>query len=236
MAAYTPIPDAETTPLRSDARPRSWRKAVAATAAAGLVIGAAAARATSAPPLAAELFSLDDCPDALASDVDPSVCAVADAEQCSYGCTGDVCQALCGDACDEGAGAVCALAAYANLDSVCPALGYCAGETPDDVQQWFQATWQGYLGATTASPAAPLTKAAKAGMPDWGSGDDDTSSTCDVYAWCTVCASSASCADVEWAAATAMRDLEKLERQCKSREACAEVGGAAARAAHGAVR
>ena len=54
----------------------------------------------------------------------------------------------------------------------------------------------------------------------WGAGDDDTAMACDVYAWCTVCASSDSCANVELVAATAMHDLYKLENRCKSRDAC----------------
>ena len=51
-------------------------------------------------------------------------------------------------------------------------------------------------------------------------GDDDTAMACDVYAWCTVCASSDSCVEVESVAATAMHDLYKLENRCKSRDAC----------------
>merc|ERR1719174_1096802 len=168
---------------------------------------AAAARATTTTrPTAEKLFTLSQCPAALAQDIDPTVCAEADAEQCSH---------LCADACDEGAGAVCALAAFANLDTVCPALGYCAGELVDDVQAWFAPTWKGYL-----ENALSIKAAYEPSYSDWGAGDDDTAMACDVYAWCTVCASSDSCAEVESVAATAMHDLYKLENRCKSRDAC----------------
>ena len=213
--AYTPIPDEEEPLIQTRPRTRRIRYAVGA---ASLML-AAAARATRPQPQQ-ELFSLSQCPAALAQDIDPTVCAEADAEQCAHLCTdgGNDCQTLCADACDEGAGAVCALAAFANLDTVCPALGYCAGELVDDVQAWFAPTWKGYLenALTIKADYEP----GWALIPDWGSGDDDTAMTCDLYAWCTVCASSDSCADVETVAATAMHDLYKLENRCKSRDAC----------------
>ena len=179
-----------------------------------MLAAAAAARATRPQPQQ-ELFSLSQCPAALAQDLDPSLCAEADAEQCAHLCTEYECQALCADACDEGAGAVCALAAFANLDTVCAAMGYCAGEVVDDVQAWFAPTWKGYL-----ETAVTIKADFEPPWPDWGSGDDDTAMACDVYAWCTVCAGADSCADVESVAATAMHDLYKLPNMCKSRDAC----------------
>ena len=178
------------------------------------MIAAAAARAATRPA-AEKLFSLSQCPAALAQDLDPSLCAEADAEQCAHLCTEYECKALCADACDEGAGAVCALAAFANLDTVCAAMGYCAGEVVDDVQAWFAPTWKGYL-----ETASTIKADFEPPWPDWGSGDDDTAMACDVYAWCTVCAGADSCADVESVAATAMHDLYKLPNMCKSRDAC----------------
>merc|ERR1719399_2076521 len=106
--AYTPIPDEEEPLLVPQKRTRRVRYAVGA--AAVLCAGAAAARAATRPT-AEKLFSLSQCPAALAQDIDPSLCAEADAEQCAHLCTEYECQALCADACDEGAGAVCALAA-----------------------------------------------------------------------------------------------------------------------------
>ena len=212
--AYTPIPDEEEPLLIPGRRTRRVRYAVGA---AVLCAGATAARAATTPS-AQKLFSLDQCPAALSMDIDPTVCAAADAEQCSYLCTdgGNDCQTLCGDACDEGAGAVCALAAFANLDTVCAALGYCAGDLVEDVQAWFEPTWRGYL-ETALEVKADYGGGAN---PDWGLNDDDTAMACDVYAWCTVCASADSCAEVESVAATAMHDLYKLENRCKSRDAC----------------
>ena len=185
--AYTPIPDEEEPLLEPRRRTRRIRYVIGAAAFIGA--GAAAARATTRPTTE-KLFSLSQCPAALAQDIDPTVCAEADAEQCSYLCTdgGNDCQTLCADACDEGAGAVCALAAFANLDTVCPALGYCAGELVDDVQAWFAPTWKGYL-----ENALSIKAAYEPSNPDWGSNDDDTAMACDVYAWCTVCASADSC-------------------------------------------
>ena len=133
--AYTPIPDEEEPLIQT--RPRTRRIRYAVGAASLMLAGAAAARATTTTrPTTEKLFSLSQCPAALAQELDPTVCAEADAEQCSHLCTdgGNDCQTLCADACDEGAGAVCALAAFANLDTVCAALGYCAGELVDDVQ------------------------------------------------------------------------------------------------------
>merc|ERR1712072_1060226 len=66
-----------------------------------------------------------------------------------------------------GAGAVCALAAFANLDTVCAALGYCAGELVDDVQAWFAPTWKGYL--ETALTIKADYEPGWASIPDWGS-------------------------------------------------------------------
>ena len=208
--AYTPIPDEEEPLIQTRPRTRRIRYAVGA---ASLML-AAAARATTTPQTQ-KLFSLSQCPAALAQDLDPSSCAEADAEQCAHLCTEYECKVLCADACDEGAGAVCALAAFANLDTVCAAMGYCAGEVVDDVQAWFAPTWKGYL-----ETAVTIKADFEPPWPDWGSGDDDTAMTCDLYAWCTVCASSDSCADVETVAATAMHDLYKLENRCKSRDAC----------------
>ena len=209
--AYTPIPDEEEPLLVPQKRTRRVRYAVGA---AGLVFaGAAVTRATTRTT--EKLFSLSQCPAALAQDLDPSLCAEADAEQCAHLCTEYECQALCADACDEGAGAVCALAAFANLDTVCAAMGYCAGEVVDDVQAWFAPTWKGYL-----ETASTIKADFEPPWPDWGSGDDDTAMACDLYAWCTVCAGADSCADVESVAATAMHDLYKLPNMCKSRDAC----------------
>ena len=209
--AYTPIPDEEEPLLVPQKRTRRVRYAVGA---AGLVFaGAAVTRATTRTT--EKLFSLSQCPAALAQDLDPSLCAEADAEQCAHLCTEYECKALCADACDEGAGAVCALAAFANLDTVCAAMGYCAGEAVDDVQAWFAPTWKGYL-----ETALTIKADFEPPWPDWGSGDDDTAMACDVYAWCTVCAGADSCADVESVAATAMHDLYKLPNMCKSRDAC----------------
>ena len=209
--AYTPIPDEEEPLLVPQKRTRRVRYAVGA---AGLVFaGAAVTRATTRTT--EKLFSLSQCPAALAQDLDPSLCAEADAEQCAHLCTEYECKALCADACDEGAGAVCALAAFANLDTVCAAMGYCAGEVVDDVQAWFAPTWKGYL-----ETAVTIKADFEPPWPDWGSGDDDTAMACDVYAWCTVCAGADSCADVESVAATAMHDLYKLPNMCTSRDAC----------------
>ena len=209
--AYTPIPDEEEPLLVPQKRTRRVRYAVGA---AGLVFaGAAVTRATTRTT--EKLFSLSQCPAALAQDLDPSLCAEADAEQCAHLCTEYECKVLCADACDEGAGAVCALAAFANLDTVCAAMGYCAGEVVDDVQAWFAPTWKGYL-----ETAVTIKADFEPPWPDWGSGDDDTAMACDVYAWCTVCAGADSCADVESVAATAMHDLYKLPNMCKSRDAC----------------
>ena len=209
--AYTPIPDEEEPLLVPQKRTRRVRYAVGA---AGLVFaGAAVTRATTRTT--EKLFSLSQCPAALAQDLDPSLCAEADAEQCAHLCTEYECKALCADACDEGAGAVCALAAFANLDTVCAAMGYCAGEVVDDVQAWFAPTWKGYL-----ETASTIKADFEPPWPDWGSGDDDTAMACDLYAWCTVCAGADSCADVESVAATAMHDLYKLPNMCKSRDAC----------------
>tara|TARA_B100001758_G_C18204521_1_gene501660 strand:- start:99 stop:767 length:669 start_codon:yes stop_codon:yes gene_type:complete len=208
--AYTPIPDEEEPLIQTRPRTRRIRYAVGA---ASLML-AAAARATRPQPQQ-ELFSLSQCPAALAQDLDPSLCAEADAEQCAHLCTEYECKVLCADACDEGAGAVCALAAFANLDTVCAAMGYCAGEVVDDVQAWFAPTWKGYL-----ETASTIKADFEPPWPDWGSGDDDTAMACDVYAWCTVCAGADSCADVESVAATAMHDLYKLPNMCKSRDAC----------------
>ena len=212
--AYTPIPDEEEPLLEPRRRTRRIRYVIGAAAFIGA--GAAAARATTRPT-AEKLFSLSQCPAALAQDIDPTVCAAADAEQCAHLCTdgGNDCQTLCADACDEGAGAVCALAAFANLDTVCPALGYCAGELIEDIQAWFAPTWRGYL-----ENALSIKADYEPSYPDWGSGDDDTAMACDLYAWCTVCAGADSCADVESVAATAMHDLYKLPNMCKSRDAC----------------
>ena len=208
--AYTPIPDEEEPLIQTRPRTRRIRYAVGA---ASLMLAAAARAATR--PAAEKLFSLSQCPAALAQDLDPSLCAEADAEQCAHLCTEYECQALCADACDEGAGAVCALAAFANLDTVCAAMGYCAGEVVDDVQAWFAPTWKGYL-----ETASTIKADFEPPWPDWGSGDDDTAMACDVYAWCTVCAGADSCADVESVAATAMHDLYKLPNMCTSRDAC----------------
>ena len=210
--AYTPIPDEEEPLIQT--RPRTRRIRYAVGAASLMLAAAAAARATRPQPQQ-ELFSLSQCPAALAQDLDPSLCAEADAEQCAHLCTEYECKALCADACDEGAGAVCALAAFANLDTVCAAMGYCAGEAVDDVQAWFAPTWKGYL-----ETASTIKADFEPPWPDWGSGDDDTAMACDVYAWCTVCAGADSCADVESVAATAMHDLYKLPNMCKSRDAC----------------
>ena len=209
--AYTPIPDEEEPLLVPQKRTRRLRYAVGAAVFCG---AAAAARATTTPTTE-KLFSLSQCPAALAQDLDPSLCAEADAEQCAHLCTEYECKVLCADACDEGAGAVCALAAFANLDTVCAAMGYCAGEVVDDVQAWFAPTWKGYL-----ETAVTIKADFEPPWPDWGSGDDDTAMACDVYAWCTVCAGADSCADVESVAATAMHDLYKLPNMCKSRDAC----------------
>ena len=212
--AYTPIPDEEEPLIQT--RPRTRRIRYAVGAAGFFIAGAAATAARAATrPAAEKLFSLSQCPAALAQDLDPSLCAEADAEQCAHLCTEYECKVLCADACDEGAGAVCALAAFANLDTVCAAMGYCAGELVDDVQAWFAPTWKGYL-----ETALTIKADFEPPWPDWGSGDDDTAMACDVYAWCTVCAGADSCADVESVAATAMHDLYKLPNMCKSRDAC----------------
>ena len=210
--AYTPIPDEEEPLIQT--RPRTRRIRYAVGAASFMLVAATAARAATRPT-AEKLFSLSQCPAALAQDLDPSLCAEADAEQCAHLCTEYECKVLCADACDEGAGAVCALAAFANLDTVCAAMGYCAGEVVDDVQAWFAPTWKGYL-----ETASTIKADFEPPWPDWGSGDDDTAMACDVYAWCTVCAGADSCADVESVAATAMHDLYKLPNMCKSRDAC----------------
>ena len=210
--AYTPIPDEEAPLIQT--RPRTRRLRYAVGAASLMLAGAAAARATTTPQTE-KLFSLSQCPAALAQALAPTVCAEADAEQCAHLCTdgGNDCQTLCADA--WGAGAVCALAAFANLDTVCAAMGYCAGEVVDDVQAWFAPTWKGYL-----ETALTIKADFEPPWPDWGSGDDDTAMACDLYAWCTVCAGADSCADVESVAATAMHDLYKLPNMCTSRDAC----------------
>ena len=95
--AYTPIPDEEEPLIQT--RPRTRRIRYAVGAASLMLAAATAARATRPQPQQ-ELFSLSQCPAALAQDIDPTVCAAADAEQCAHLCTdgGNDCQTLCADA------------------------------------------------------------------------------------------------------------------------------------------
>ena len=223
--AYTPIPDEEEPLIQT--RPRTRRIRYAVGAASLMLAAAARARATrrdataesssrsaSAPRLSPRTSIRRYAPRPTPSSAPTSAASMSARPSAPTPAT----RAL---------GAVCALAAFANLDTVCAAMGYCAGEVVDDVQAWFAPTWKGYL-----ETALTIKADFEPPWPDWGSGDDDTAMACDLYAWCTVCAGADSCADVESVAATAMHDPQAPENSRASRgtpRAAAHARGAAMR-------
>ena len=134
-------PDEEEPLIQTRPRTERIRYAVGA---AGLIAAATRPALWRETTTTTKALLAQPVPAAFARDLDPSLCAEADAEQCAHLCTEYECKALSSTPATR-AGAVCALAAFANLDTVCAAMGYCAGEVVDDVQAWFGAGRGRYL-------------------------------------------------------------------------------------------
>ncbi|KAJ1457634.1 hypothetical protein M885DRAFT_615065 [Pelagophyceae sp. CCMP2097] len=139
---------------------------------------------------AAELTEVSDCANGAWMDdsLTPESCGGFDATQCGLHCGAGDCQNLCGEACQVGSGAVCALSIFepTTFKKTCTDLGYCDGVFLTDTD---------------------LTAA-----PDLGTGTG--TGACDNHAWCLLCAPYETCVHVTASAAGAMAHLSELETHC----------------------